>query len=221
MNNKLNPINEEIIYNPIKEEEIKPHFSNKNNNQMIVNSNYSNIIPEVGVRIKVNDQSKNGGLNFKNQFGRMSMKEYEILREQYMGKGNEKNHPINSLSNQDIKYKNDNSNLNDININQQIKKNVNGKNDKVLSNFNNIEDNSVNLNNIPKTGKIMNENLFKHRTSKDIKTEKQNKNNLVNNTNNQIISTQNWGNSVNNTQKTNVNLTNKRIGETNLRTRKK
>ena len=89
---------------------------------MIVNSNYSNIIPEVGVRIKVNDQSKNGGLNFKNQFGRMSMKEYEILREQYMGKGNEKNHPINSLSNQDIKYKNDNSNLNDININQQIKK---------------------------------------------------------------------------------------------------
>ncbi len=67
----------------------------------------------------------------------------------------------------------------------------------------------------------MNENLFKHRTSKDIKTEKQNKNNLVNNTNNQIISTQNWGNSVNNTQKTNVNLTNKRIGESNLRTRKK
>ena len=188
---------------------------------MIVNSNYSNIIPEVGVRIKVNDQSKNGGLNFKNQFGRMSMKEYEILREQYMRKFNEKNLPSNSLSNQDIKYKNDNSNLNDININQQIKKNVNGKNDKVLSNFNNIEDNSVNLNNIPKTGKIMNENLFKHRTSKDIKTEKQNKNNLVNNTNNQIISTQNWVNSVNNTQKTNVNLTNKRIGETNLRTRKK
>ena len=99
-------------------------------------------------------------------------------------------------------------------------------NDKISTyNWNNNEDIN-NLNNIPKTGKIMNENLFKHRTSKDIRGVKRlssfNTEN-VNNFNNQIINNQNWGetNSVNNPRKSISNNTIKKIGEVNLRTRKK
>ena len=103
---------EEIIYNPIKDEEIRPFTSSSNNRQFTSGPNFNNIIPEIGVRIGIGNQSKNGGLNFKNQYGRMSMKEYEILREKYMGTRNEKNHPIHSISNQDFNYKNENTNLN-------------------------------------------------------------------------------------------------------------
>ena len=49
----------------------------------LTTSNFYNIIPTVGVQIKENDQLKNGGLNFNTVYGRMSIKEYEILKEKY------------------------------------------------------------------------------------------------------------------------------------------
>ena len=58
-------------------------------------------------------------------------------------------------------------------------------------NWNNIEDD--NYNNYSNNGKIMNENLFKHRTSKDIRRGKKSNTyntGYVNNFNNQIISNQ-------------------------------
>ena len=72
----------------------------------------------------------------------------------------------------------------------------------------------------------MNENLFKHRTSKDIRRVKKSatyNTGYVNNFNNQIISNQNWGNinTTNNPQRSQLNSTTKRVSETNLRTRKK
>ena len=51
------------------------------------------MIPNVGVRILEENKSKNGGLDFKNQFGRMSMKEYELLRKKY-AKNNEYNYSV-------------------------------------------------------------------------------------------------------------------------------
>ena len=220
---------EEIIYNPIKDEEIRPFTSSSNNRQFTSGPNFNNIIPEIGVRIGIGNQSKNGGLNFKNQYGRMSMKEYEILREKYMGTGNEKNHPIHSISNQDFNYKNENTNLNYknnsneiYNNNNNLKKNEQGSNDKIINyNWNNNTDNSNtnNIDNIPRTGKIMNENLFKNRTSKGIKTNIKNLNSNTgySNFNNQVNSNQDY----NNSQRTNLHSNSKRMGETNLRTRKK
>ena len=213
---------EEIIYNPIKDEEIRPFTSSSNNRQFTSVPNFNNIIPEIGVRIGIGNQSKNGGLNFKNQYGRMSMKEYEILREKYMGKGNEKNHPIHSINSQDFNYKNENINYSN---NNNSKKNVQGSNDKIINyNWNNNTDNNSinnnnNLDNIPRTGKIMNENLFKNRTSKGIKTNIKNLNSNTgySNFNNQVNSNQDY----NNNQRTNLHSNSKRMGETNLRTRKK
>ncbi len=221
---------EEIIYNPIKDEEIRPFTSSSNNRQFTSVPNFNNIIPEIGVRIGIGNQSKNGGLNFKNQYGRMSTKEYEILREKYMGKGNEKNHPIHSINSQDFNYKNENTNLNYNNNNEiysnynNSKKNVQGSNDKIINyNWNNNTDNNSinnnnNLDNIPRTGKIMNENLFKNRTSKGIKSniKNMNSNTGYNNFNNQVNSNQDYNN-----QRTNLHSNSKKMGETNLRTRKK
>lgn len=218
---------EEIIYNPIKDEEIRPFTSSSNNRQFNSVPNFNNIIPEIGVRIGIGNQTKNGGLNFNNQYGRMSMKEYEILREKYMGKGNKKNHPIHSISNQDFNYKNENSNLNynnnNVNYsnNNNSKKNVQGSNDKIINyNWNNNTDisNNNNLDNIPRTGNIINENLFKNRTSKGMKTNTKNLNSNTgyNNSNNEVISNQEY----NNIQR-NIHSNSKRMGETNLRTRKK
>ena len=65
-------------------------------------SNYQNIIPNIGVMIKEENKSKTGGMNFKNQFGRMSMKEYELLKEKYS-----QNHEM-SYQNKELFYQNDN-----------------------------------------------------------------------------------------------------------------
>jgi hypothetical protein len=49
------------------------------------------MVPEVGVIVKQDNQIKNGGLNFQNQFGKMSVKEYEQLRAMYMNGNNNTN----------------------------------------------------------------------------------------------------------------------------------
>ena len=52
----------------------------------------------MGVRILEENKSKTGGLDFKNQFGRMSMKEYELLRKKYSNH-NETNFNSNYIQN--------------------------------------------------------------------------------------------------------------------------
>ena len=72
--------NKDIIKNPQVDvdKDLKNKFDVKKN-ILVSGSNYQNIVPNVGVRIQEEDKSKTGGLDFKNQFGRMSMKEYEML----------------------------------------------------------------------------------------------------------------------------------------------
>ena len=84
-NKKINEINnkEDIIYNikTVDDNNIKNNIDKNIIN--MTSSDFNKIIPSVGVRIKENDQYKNGGLNFNNKYGRMSTKEYEILKEKY------------------------------------------------------------------------------------------------------------------------------------------
>ena len=63
------------------------------------------------MRILEENKSKNGGLDFKTQFGRMSMKEYELLRKKY-AKNNEYNY---SNNHNDFNNNNDENNYNDYN----------------------------------------------------------------------------------------------------------
>jgi len=84
-NNQMKAIsNKDIIKNPQAEidQDFQTKFETKKN-ILVSGSNYQNIVPNVGVRIQEEDKSKTGGLDFKNQFGRMSMKEYEMLRKKY------------------------------------------------------------------------------------------------------------------------------------------
>ena len=69
-------------------------------------SNYNKMIPEVGVVVKQDNQSKNGGLNFQNQFGKMSVKEYEQLRAMYMNN----NHNSSNYSSSMVSQHNNNNN---------------------------------------------------------------------------------------------------------------
>ena len=73
-------------------------------------------MPNVGVRIQEEDKSKTGGLDFKNQFGRMSMKEYELLRQKY-AQNNDHNYK-NDIHNYDNNY----NNINKINENEKSKR---------------------------------------------------------------------------------------------------
>lgn len=89
----LSPINKEVIIkNTSKEETIfnKTNVNNKNT-PVFSGSNYNKMVPEVGVIVKQDNQIKNGGLNFQNQFGKMSVKEYEQLRAMYMNGNNNTN----------------------------------------------------------------------------------------------------------------------------------
>ena len=109
---KINQItqNKNIIKNPDIELDKNQTKIEPKKNILISGSNYQNIIPNVGVYIKEEDKSKNGGLDFKNQFGRMSMKEYELLRRKY-AQNNETNFHIN-----DYNYDNNfNNNINEDN----------------------------------------------------------------------------------------------------------
>ena len=104
--------NKDIIKNPQVDidKDLKNKFDVKKN-ILVSGSNYQNIVPNVGVRIQEEDKSKTGGLDFKNQFGRMSMKEYEMLRKKY-AQTNESNAQKNNynFNNYDNVYNNQNNN---------------------------------------------------------------------------------------------------------------
>ena len=109
-NQLLSNKNKSVIKNP--EIEFNDISQNKPKQKILISgSNYQNIVPNVGVRIQEEDKSKTGGLDFKNQFGRMSMKEYELLRKRY-AQNNESNSNKNEY--------NYNYNFNNQNYNQAI-----------------------------------------------------------------------------------------------------
>ena len=92
-------------------------------------SNYNKMVPEVGVVVKQDNQSKNGGLNFQNQFGKMSVKEYEQLRAMYMNGGNSgaNHHSSNNYSsNMSSQYNNSNHVIVRDNSSERSVSNVNG-----------------------------------------------------------------------------------------------
>ena len=106
----------------IKNTNVEDKYFNNNNNNIYNNhikdnksassiilsgSNYNKMVPEVGVVVKQDNQSKNGGLNFQNQFGKMSVKEYEQLRAMYMNGGSSSN-SSNYSSNMSSQYNNSN-----------------------------------------------------------------------------------------------------------------
>ena len=131
---KMEKKNIEIIYN--NNNNNLNNIKIKKDSTVISGSNYNNIVPEIGVRIKEDDKSKSGGENFHNQFGRMSLKEYEMLREKYAKGYNNNNNNYN------------NNNYNNNNNNNDILNNINNNNN---NNFENnkkkIEDNNYNNNN--------------------------------------------------------------------------
>jgi len=89
--------NSDIIKNP-ESEDNKEVIKIPKKNILLSGSNYQNIIPNVGVRILEENKSKNGGLDFKNQFGRMSMKEYELLRKKYTNNYESNHHNMNNFN---------------------------------------------------------------------------------------------------------------------------
>ena len=89
--------NSDIIKNP-ESEDNKEVIKMPKKNVLLSGSNYQNIIPNVGVRILEENKSKNGGLDFKNQFGRMSMKEYELLRKKYTNNYESNHHNMNNFN---------------------------------------------------------------------------------------------------------------------------
>ena len=146
------------------------------------------------MRIQEEDKSKTGGLDFKNQFGRMSMKEYELLRQKY-AQTNEHNYK-NDIYNYDSHY----NNLNQIDEKekgkrshtfqkrnyQQIKDNskeIHETNNHIINNLHlnsndyhihNIglkhydwgSDEKISIPEINGGSKILNENLFKRSIKK-------------------------------------------------------
>ena len=108
---------------------------------MLSGSNYQNIIPNVGVRILEENKSKNGGLDFKNQFGRMSMKEYELLRKKYSNNSESNYYNLNKANDIENNYNyneyinKDNNELKDENLirrSHTYDKNDNNKNNQEM-----------------------------------------------------------------------------------------
>ena len=95
--NNISVPNSDIIKNP-ESEDNKEVIKMPKKNVLLSGSNYQNIIPNVGVRILEENKSKNGGLDFKNQFGRMSMKEYELLRKKYTNNYESNHHNMNNFN---------------------------------------------------------------------------------------------------------------------------
>ena len=131
---------------------------------LVSGSNYQNIVPNVGVRIQEEDKSKTGGLDFKNQFGRMSMKEYELLRRKYA-----QNNETNTHKN-DYNFDYNNNNYNNINPNNERERykrseTYNKNNHYFLNDINReIQDNDNNklINNINSNNNIMHNLGLKH-----------------------------------------------------------
>ena len=151
-NNNNSIPNKNIIKNPDNETS-KDIMVKPKKDVMFSGSNYQNIIPNVGVRILEENKTKNGGLDFKNQFGRMSMKEYELLRQKY-SKNNESNYyNLNKAIDNENNYNEyNNKENNEIKVEKLIRrshtydKNDNNKNNQETNNkkedmiYNNIFD---------------------------------------------------------------------------------
>ena len=151
-NNNNSIPNKNIIKNPDNETS-KDIMVKPKKDVMFSGSNYQNIIPNVGVRIFEENKTKNGGLDFKNQFGRMSMKEYELLRQKY-SKNNESNYyNLNKAIDNENNYNEyNNKENNEIKVEKLIRrshtydKNDNNKNNQETNNkkedmiYNNIFD---------------------------------------------------------------------------------
>ena len=155
--------NKDIIKNPQVDvdKDLQNKFETKKN-ILVSGSNYQNIVPNVGVRIQEEDKSKTGGLDFKNQFGRMSMKEYEMLRNKY-AQTNESNAQKNNYNynNYDNVYNNQNNNNEkdiwkrsesyDYNKNYQINRSNQGEedsNNQISSNYNYYQYSTNHMHNI-------------------------------------------------------------------------
>ena len=156
--------NKEIIYNSnINNSNNLNNLNTIKNNMYLTTSNFHNIIPTVGVQIKENDQLKNGGLNFNTFYGRMSIKEYEILKEKYNKNNFEKTSNTSDKKINFVKTENNakkNNNIYKNNINSNIN-NIFSKDEIEFNNIINLNDNN---------NKILNENLFKNKNSKEIKS---------------------------------------------------
>ena len=194
------------------------------------------MIPEVGVRINEEDQTKNGGLNFQNQYGRMSVKQYEKIREYYMQKNG-----LNSYK-QQIIVPDNNANNNNMSVSkmagqnlfkvdEEIKKqNLNHHHHKrgvdasemmaqnwKISNYNwdNVDYNYNNFESgLPYRGpqkiiEVVNENLFKKKKYDTKNRSIYNKSNMnyMNRFNGKILSNANWGSSPINNQSHGISLT--------------
>ena len=165
--NNISVPNSDVIKNP-ESEVNKEVIKMPKKNILLSGSNYQNIIPNVGVRILEENKSKNGGLDFKNQFGRMSMKEYELLRKKYTNNYGSNHHNINNFNNNENNdtYNHNNTNKEknelkeenekvikrahtyDINDNNRISQVINNKeSDIIYSNmYDRINDNHIHNN---------------------------------------------------------------------------
>ena len=237
---------EEVIHNPSGSENQKSITEEK---PIISGSNYQNIIPEVGAKINEEDKTKNEGLNFQKVSGRMSVKQYEKIREYYMGKNAQ------NAYKQKIIVPNDNANSNIsvskdagqnlFKVDEEIKKQnhhhkkgvdasemmaqnwkISNYNwDNVDYNYNNFES-GLPYNGPQKIVEVVNENLFKKKKF-DVKSRsiynKANMNYMNKFNNGKVLSNANWGSSISNKQSNGLSMTvpQKKSNEPNMRTRRK
>ena len=237
---------EEVIHNPSGSENQKSITEEK---PIISGSNYQNIIPEVGVKINEEDKTKNGGLNFQKVSGRMSVKQYERIREYYMGKNAQNAYkqkiivPNNNANSNISVSKNAGQNL--FKVDEEIKKQnhhhkkgvdasemmaqnwkISNYNwDNVDYNYNNFES-GLPYNGPQKIVEVVNENLFKKKKF-DVKSRsiynKANMNYMNKFNNGKVLSNANWGSSISNKQSNGLSMTvpQKKSNEPNMRTRRK
>ena len=237
---------EEVIHNPSGSENQKSITEEK---PIISGSNYQNIIPEVGVKINEEDKTKNGGLNFQKVSGRMSVKQYEKIREYYMGKNAQNAYkqkiivPNNNANSNISVSKNAGQNL--FKVDEEIKKQnhhhkkgvdasemmaqnwkISNYNwDNVDYNYNNFES-GLPYNGPQKIVEVVNENLFKKKIF-DVKSRsiynKANMNYMNKFNNGKVLSNANWGSSISNKQSNGLSMTvpQKKSNEPNMRTRRK
>ena len=237
---------EEVIHNPSGSENQKSITEEK---PIISGSNYQNIIPEVGVKINEEDKTKNGGLNFQKVSGRMSVKQYEKIREYYMGKNAQnaykqkiivpnnnansnisvsKNSGQNLFKEEEEKKKQKHHHKKGVDASEMMAQNWKISNynwDNVDYNYNNFES-GLPYNGPQKIVEVVNENLFKKKKF-DVKSRsiynKANMNYMNKFNNGKVLSNANWGSSISNKQSNGLSMTvpQKKSNEPNMRTRRK
>lgn len=238
---------EQVIYNT-KSQQPTTQFT-QTNRGIVAGSHYNNILLEPGVRFKEEEKSKNGGTVEKNQFGRMSLKEYEQMRNHYMRASptHENEIPKVNKSQYEREYIPQKETIGKfVQIAEQNIMTSNIKHASTLKNVNptvaysklsdfnwNDERNEREVKNNSNNHYhqvIHNEDIFKNRRTIDIQKRNTmtNNHNFINNFNNQILSNDNWGTASNNNKLQTVNEgystmvhSHKRVFEQSLRSRKK